>query len=474
MIVVNDTIIGYGMAQADTIDYQQGVILVKIDSSGNLIKSNVIVDTTGDLLSIDKYWGKITASSEGGYAFTTAPFVKNSAWLVKVDDDLELEFIHEYPDTVNASNFMYSILEIEDGYILYGGIQDPDLTLRSFIKKVDKNGEIIWTKFYGNPNFWGVITDVELVNDAIFIVSSNEWLSADIIFGSTQTVLYYIDMEGEVVESWVSGPNPNVGLIYKILPMPNGGFIGFGESTVGHSPISGHPIVQSTFSRMDPEFNLEWVSKFGRIGKYTADYTFYDMEFMLDGNIIAAGESITEMDGNKYASGWLMKLSPEGDSIWSRYDLPPFSPHDPFNDQFFGGVGVLSSGSIIAGGQANDHGKRYIWLVKVTSDGCLDTLYCGLVVPTSTVEAQGKTGGMVVYPNPASSSVTIELVKGIRSGGEVLFFNAQGKEVLRKVLPAQHKTYTFSISSLPVGLYYIEARDNGQGTVQQGKLIVIH
>jgi len=111
-------------------------------------------------------------------------------------------------------------------------------------------------------------------------------------------------------------------------------------------------------------------------------------------------------------------------------------------------------------------------VIKVTADGCLDTLYCGLVAPTFTEEAQGESRAMLVYPNPASSSVTIGLGEGLPSGGLVVFYNAQGVEVLRETLPAGARENTFSVEGLPTGLYYIEVRDNGQDTVRPGRLIV--
>ncbi|HFA48757.1 MAG TPA: T9SS type A sorting domain-containing protein, partial [Bacteroidetes bacterium] len=138
-------------------------------------------------------------------------------------------------------------------------------------------------------------------------------------------------------------------------------------------------------------------------------------------------------------------------------------------------VGVLSSGSIVAGGQANDHGERYIWLVKVGSDGCLEEYSCGLVVTGMEEEVREGAGGMLVYPNPANSTVTIELKEGaLSSDGLVVFFNAQGQEVLRKILPAKNRENTFSVEHLLPGLFYIEIKDSGHNTLQQSKLIINH
>ncbi|MCB9285876.1 MAG: hypothetical protein H6560_01060 [Lewinellaceae bacterium] len=77
--------------------------------------------------------------------------------------------------------------------------------------------------------------------------------------------------------------------------------------------------------------------------------------------------------------GWLHKFSPEGDSVWENLIDAPF-PIVYTNQGTLAGVGELSSGSIVAAGETINGNQRYIWLVKVTADGCLDTL-CSTVSP---------------------------------------------------------------------------------------------
>ncbi len=463
MIVVNDTIIGYGMAQADTIGYQQGVILVKVDSSGNLVKSNVIVDSSGDLLSIDKSWGKITAAQDGGYAMTTAPLVSNSAWLVKVDSELEVEFIKEYPDTVNASNFWYSILEIDGGYILYGSIQDPDLVLRPFVRRVDENGEIVWHKYFGDPNFWGNVLDVDILDDSTLVVGSAEHTTFEI--GSSapaKTVIRYLNLNGDIIDSWESEPDPDIGYLRKINVTGDNGIIIYGKSIVDVTS-QGVKIVQPTLSKLNGDFEIEWVKRYGRTGSLGSQVNFLDIEPTPDGNFIAAGESIVEINGDKRASGWLMKFSPEGDSIWSRHDLPPFQSLN-LNDHFFGGVGVLSSGSIVAGGSATEQGQRYIWLVKVTADGCLVTLYCGLVPTYETVPEVE----VAVFPNPCRELVYVELKDYLPKNVKIVLYDAIGQRY--KVQPLLAGRNTIWLDGLQAGLYFYEIRESG-ALLKSGKLV---
>ncbi len=142
MIVHNDTIIGYGLAKTtDTLNWQQGLLLVKFDSSGNLLQHKLLLDSLGDHYTNGTYWGDIIATEDGGYALTAAAFYRNSAFLIKLKNDLEVEFIKEYNDTINLSTFNYRLLEIKNGYLLYGNIQRPNFVGNAFVQRVDKTGE---------------------------------------------------------------------------------------------------------------------------------------------------------------------------------------------------------------------------------------------------------------------------------------------------------------------------------------------
>ncbi len=96
LIVHNDTIVGLGLARADTIDWQQGLLVAMFDSSGNLLAYYVVVDSLGDYYSIDRSWGKIAKVSDGGYTLTAAPLVRDGAVLAKLNRELEVEFVREY------------------------------------------------------------------------------------------------------------------------------------------------------------------------------------------------------------------------------------------------------------------------------------------------------------------------------------------------------------------------------------------
>lgn len=95
-----------------------------------------------------------------------------------------------------------------------------------------------------------------------------------------------------------------------------------------------------------------------------------------------------------------------------------------------------------------------------------DTLVSAVVEAPVT-----ETSEWTLYPNPASSSVTLSCV--VPQNGQVvlLMYDALGREVRRKILPEGYKEMEVSLSGLPKGLYFYRVEKEG-ALVQAGKLAV--
>ncbi len=464
MIVDNDTIIGYGLGYPDNTYSQQGLILSKFDSSGNHLFSRMILDPLGEHLSISYHWGKIAKTRDGGYIMTAAPTHGDAAWLVKVDHGLEVEFIKEYLDTVNRSHFWYNApIELSDGYLLSGAVQRPNYKDNPFARRVDRQGNTLWFKYYGDYDTDAVTNAAAKVNDSLFV------LSGTIVLPSPNTgrvAIRFIDGQGEVVRLWQSAPNPEAGYNRNILPLDDGGMITFGLYLV--EVINGAGIVQPTLARLDSNFQLEWVRHFGYKAKLGAYVRLLDIEQISDGNYIGAGENLVkDGDGTIRKVGWLYKFSPQGDSIWETLADAPF----PILENNYGrlaGVGELSSGSIVAAGETIEFNRRYIWLVKVAPDGCLDTL-CSMVSPVRP-EALFREEGFSLYPNPSNGRFRLSWEQA-PAGSNALctLFDAQGRAAWREERPAAPEM-DIGASGLAPGFYVLEVRAEGRRWM--GKVVV--
>jgi hypothetical protein len=464
MLVDNDTIVCFGVAYPDSTFSQQGVLLVKFDSSGNYINSNLILDSLGEHLTAYYNYGGLAKGHGGGYALTAATFGRNSSLLIKTDDNLQVEFVKEFEDTVNLSNYRYHIAQkAKDGYLLYGAIQRPNFLDNSFIRNVDGQGNTVWFNYYGHYNQEGAILDLKVIDDSTMIAAS-VGKYGDIY----RSNLRIIDMDGNELDFWVSEPEPAIGYLRKVMVLPNGaGFLTYGlfpaEIINDQNRLS-----LPALARFNNDLEIVWIKHLGKKYNLGSLFGFMDIEPTLDGHFVGAGIGKDVLpDGSNISTGWLVKFTEFGDSLWGRYDSGPY-PEEFINGHIFNGVGTLSSGNIVAGGMAILGWDENIWLVKVTTDGCMDTILCEPI--TGIVEqAKKEAAKMKVYPNPASGSVTVELPPGAGQG-EILLHNLQGGLVLREAFN-NDDPYLQDLSGQAAGVYFMELRTIG-GTIGWAKVIV--
>lgn len=461
MLVDNDILVCYGLAR-DSATWQQGLLLAKFDSTGASLMHNLILDSLGDALTIAQWYGGITKVSGGGYALTAAPFTRNGAMLVIANDSLEVEFIREYPDTVNLSHYDYKApLEIPDGYLLYGAIQRPNYLDDPFVRRVDKEGNTVWFKYYGNYDIEDGFNDLKPAGDSIFVACGVVQLGPQ----AGRSKIVYLNLEGAVLRQWQSEENPEIGFLRNIIPTSDGGLITYGIYL--KEIIFSTLIMQPTLAKLDSNFQVQWVRHFGRAASLNAGINLHDFKPTADGNYIAAGETVLkEGQSETRRVGWLYKFSPQGDSIWSKHLDTPLGT-GPSIGGYFGGVGELSSGGIVAGGAAYEGSALYPWLVKVDANGCLEApcpVLSAIAGPAAPEE------NIYLYPNPSNGRFRLSWEQA-PAGSSALctLFDAQGRAAWREERPAAPEM-DIGASGLAPGFYVLEVRAAGRRWV--GKVVV--
>lgn len=470
LITDQDEIVVYGVGLSNDAVLTQGLVVAKVDTTGVVLKEVFLTDSLGDKFSVDDRWGKIIKCSTGGYAATAATVYRKSAFLIKLDDNLEVDFIKEYPDTVNFSNYWYSLQEVSGGYLLYGVIQYPDYYHRGFIKYVDYSGEIIWERRYFNSDYGTFIFDLQPLSDSTFVFSTSETLEP-IVTGQLAVVrsgLYKINLAGDLLDAWQSEPTPEIGYLRKIIPLENGDLITYGTSRKGATQWNNLELVQPTIARLDADYNTVWLRNFGRVTGLSTKHLL-DLERTPDGNFVGVGQLIVK-NGTQPSRGhgWVYKFSPAGDSLWGRNFPTPFLPDEDPNGGILYGVGALSSGNLVAGGYAENGQSRFCWLVKLTNDGCMDTLFC---LTSAVGQLATPTEQVRLYPNPAHEQVVLDWPRGER--GTVRVLDQLGQVRLMQSVQSADNQVIVSTAQLPAGIYFVEIQVAAQ-TVQVAKMVVQH
>jgi hypothetical protein len=395
-----DNIVGYGIGFSDTVEWKQGLIFSKLDSSGALLKSTFLLDSLGEPLAVDKHWGGIIETKNGGYAAIGATVGRESAFLIKLDQNLEVEFIKEYLDTINKSNFDYSLKETSQGFALYGSLQNPDLLKILFVRHVDKQGNQLWQRTLAKSDVAGRILDLKVWRDSILVVAYAKLLSFNPL--TSEQSIEYLDLSGNTIKSRTWEMPSDMGYVVRVLPKEDGGLILYGDHLVEW--IGSTQILQSLMTRFDNDLEIVWTKRFGKPQSINAAKILRGFDRTQDGNYIGAGEHIIKV-GNEPSrrGGWFYHFSPNGDSLWFETITPPLPPIQG-NSGFFGGVGVLSDGSVVAGGGADEGNQTSVWVVKVN---CSDSLFCGEPI-VGVDQIEEFTEEVLVYPNPAQDFVKIK------------------------------------------------------------------
>ncbi|HLP94290.1 MAG TPA: T9SS type A sorting domain-containing protein [Saprospiraceae bacterium] len=468
LIIHQDTIYAIGVGY-DTINLPSPlqVLMTKTDTFGNIIKTKLHRDSLDEFLTMSFLYGNIIHTTRDLFAFSVFVFGRNANQIIQINKDLEVQSIFEYPIGDNKNEFYEQLLEMPDGgFMIAGSAQRSNLKQDGFVRRVDEHGNLLWEKYYGEYTKDEEINGIVRVSDNKFVLSGA--LSPNFnIFNSFKAVIWVIDSNGVIQNTWTSAPGAqNISVLTRMLPAPDGGFIAHGRTYMGEGPWGSK--VQVCLMKFNAAFQFEW---FQYIGPNTTYFNgVFDMTATPDGHYLLAGQRTSYGDFSMPSDdwgGWLYKFSEQGDSLWSRADNAP-PGMNATGEYAYGGVGLLSSGSVVAGGKGDIDDKFVGWIVKVSANGCMDSLDCLI----SAVESVEEVGGMEVFPNPASDWIEVRVADQATGMTTLQIFDLAGRLLLQHFPPAGTNRLTLDIAGLPAGVYWIAIQQEANWMKQ--KMLVVH
>ena len=465
LIVEDDTIFCIGTAYDTSIAPSfLKVWIVKLDTLGNVLQTRIYKDSLNGIQSMDFLRGDVVKTSREYFAFNLDGISRPSVQILQVDKMLETKAVFEYSIGNNYVEFYNQLLEMPDGgFMIVGTAQRPNLKTDGFIRRIDINGNVLWFKYYGDYNKDEYMSALAKASENYFVISGGGNAINNDPFNARASI-WAIDSNGIVLDTWLGPNSPDLTNISKLMTAPDGGFIGTGSIYWGQGDWGGR--VQVALIKLDSNFQLQWLKG---IGPNTSVYNgMYDLVYTPDGNYLAAGERTAYGDLSQSSTdwgGWLYKFSPAGDSLWSRSDNSP--PGMNASGEFvYGGVGVLSSGSIVAGGKGDIDGKFVGWVVKVTPDGCMDTLFC----KTSAIIEIPKTKRCTLSPNPAQDMIQLRFGEAMGPGTLVQVWDLAGRLMRTQSIETGTLTQAISVAGFAEGCYLVVFIENGK-VVAREKLV---
>jgi hypothetical protein len=465
-------IIGFGRAKElieGTNRKRNGTIVAKYTSDGALLNhelftDTITVDTINSNFYISWWYGQILPTSDGGYLFTVLASRSNKV-AVKLDSELQEEFRYEYEDSTNQSNiYCMAPVEVEDGYLLYGTAVTLDEYGEPYIRRINSTGETVWLKYYGQENVAEFLEDGAMQGDSVLVLGIGRDIEG--VTGGVNVITKVRVSDGEVLESWESPVNPEMGWLRELTVLENGDIITYGDQYQGEDE-NGNRILQPTIARLDSNYQTTWVRTIFKPFPQIIGNEFRELKVVSDGNIVGSGDHYTKIQGEDVTAGWLFKFTPEGDTLWSRSYLPPFEDFNFYTSGSFGRFAELPNGDLVTGGYATGDGDRSCWLVRTNSEGCIGQDSCEYLVHAGQLLPPPAQSELSIFPNPASRHLTVAWAGAAPTGtGYFTLYNMQGQLVWSVTKPSAPEV-PLQLPDLPPGVYALRVEVEGQVWVER-------
>ncbi|HZV68150.1 MAG TPA: T9SS type A sorting domain-containing protein [Saprospiraceae bacterium] len=171
-------------------------------------------------------------------------------------------------------------------------------------------------------------------------------------------------------------------------------------------------------------------------------------------------------------SGLIGKTSYNGDSLWLKHIIPLEWDTNQALWFLMQDIKTTPQGNIVIGGYASDKFAQKIlpWIAQLDRDGCMEP-GCNIV---STSEPASESHEIFsVYPNPASTFISINCLKDLSENCTIMIYDYSGKMLLRKsITPQQGYQYMINVPEEIQGAYILSIQ-SATGEVLYSMSIII-
>jgi hypothetical protein len=428
-----------------------GSFLAKLALDGTLEWFKPLIDTSN---SIELWFDALIPTNDEGFANVGYQYdyanEYHHAYFIKYDqfgDSLFTTKISPWDTAMNGFIQPVHLIQTADsGFVFAGSIQFNDFNVQAVLLKLDKNGNHLWTKEYGD-SWHNRARGLTLAEDGGFYLGA--WKTNASFGGGTQQIWYSniikTDSAGNIEWEYLSDETLVEG-VHDLIETPDGGFIygsGWGTENGPSAVFKGYVV------KLDDQMQLEWdliLDGGNRIeGGEThlsalsdGNYAVADMTHITDTTQIIPGHYFTDY-------GRLTKINPQRQIIWQRWYFPDSIPGDHFHDMYDmkatdDGFTMVAHSIYYAAASQGQQG----WLIKTDTSGCL-TPGCGSVGITAPETM--KIGQMLIYPNPASDQIAIDLsLPQGTTGGTLEIVDMLGQTLYSEAIPFHNTSYIVNTS----------------------------
>jgi len=458
-----------GISSYPTSPYTTNNVIAKFDLEGNLLSHHFLEDEYKSYETWSSGLHRDSDTTLTSFGFTFGE--EDNAIAIRYNLEGEVIDLIEYSNSFHTGFVIqpWGALQTPNGYVFCSRSFNENQQF-SQVFHLDMNYDIVWEKIFDlNINFGRESYSVKKLSNAEFLIGglqSNRNLSDNnFIF---RTHLVGLNEAGDKTWEWLSPINELQRGAKDMVITSDGGIIiatGIGTEQIVNDEAS-NLLWEHYIYKLDTDLNKEWGTYF-RYGlggpvnqnKFNKMLTCSDSSgYVAVGvvNVFYGGENIFEENTYDQA-GLLVKISPSGDSIWSRTiihpDLESFADSHEIYD-----FEQTADGGFICVGQAADllqtEQPQQGWLLKLDEYGCL-VPDCHLINSIDDDEERDQST-LLLYPNPANDVLNVFLRPGNNNQSLKMYLvNEYGQTVITPIkMSSIEATYLVNINSLVPATYY--------------------
>lgn len=394
------------------------------------------------------YWQGVNLVYDDGFYYFSG-FRQELFWqgneepfIIKFDNVGNLIWMKNYFPSVPNSRITH--IKNSNNRIFIGGYHnyEPDSSVQhSFVGEIDTAGNIFWVETFDDYSNMIINNFDVLISDDILVSSS--------FTGGPQnkkTILHKINDSGDVDWSRTFGIN-GPWLASKIVPyeLPDGTILCYG----GISDPDGAEFARSWLCKLDIQGNLIKDTIFKFSDHNDGFSIWYDEPIIKNNEVLLLGRY--RKDGVSPKNSYLASIDFDLNLNWMRIH----GDHTNKNELTF--LHDLENGFYLMSGHINDEALNDPvvdeWFMVVDSLGC-SVADCSLGLEEKTF----LNNYFSVYPNPASSNITIELLNNTKSNITNYQINDLSGKVVQKGLLINSNV---DVSGLDRGVYFVRLKQNG-------------
>jgi hypothetical protein len=357
-----------------------------------------------------------------------------------------------------------------DGGLLFTGLFQywgTPAWQKGLILKTDIDGNELWRKKISKA-----LPDVQdgksIIQDSASkrIIYVGYQFSSSASFGVGGSVVI-ADSIGNKINQFTYNNYNGEGLS-EVIQLQDKSFLVCGQKNANNN-LSSNQRYYSFLAKFDLNGTVIWKKDYGELSIWTSIYV---MQQMPNGNVLVAGYLDTMSNKN----------------IGGVNDIPPvvkikLMEIDPANGaviktRFIGNGAGLNTiefprslrptkdgGYVLAVNDADRMNPKPMSLIKIDANLC-DTsdAYCKEQDEVGIVRIENKFGSVKIFPNPASTAITIEATAPISA---VTIYAATGNIVSTLANTNHNNTLSVQVKELTPGLYYISIQTLNQNVITQ-------